>query len=342
MSMEDFSAVTINTNSLSGATVWVNLRSGVPVAYSLDAGGSWFYAGNYTTTTSEGGGGNCNCVSYIFSNGLSQSNNVIKVDTGTQAGQIVSVRSNGKIAAELLPMSTQFSIDSGGLVSLDSNALLDDLNDKIDSVVDKSVSRAVELQFSEDLTTWTDEQLDTSVYYRWRYTGGSAYSEPITLVAGPTGPVGERGPQGPKGDQGERGAAFTIDATGTLAELSNYNGEAAGFSFLATDNGCIYIKNSDEADDWSNPIPFKGDPGENGLDGVDGVDGKSAYQISVDNGFEGGESAWLASLKGADGVDGSDGITPVKGEDYFTEAEITEIINMCAEQVSAGLTSKAW
>ena len=55
----------------------------------------------------------------------------------------------------------------------------------------------------------------------------------------------------------------------------------------------------------------KGDKGEPGTDGVDGVDGKSAYQIAVEKGFEGDETAWLASLKGekgADGVVGKDGV----------------------------------
>lgn len=36
-------------------------------------------------------------------------------------------------------------------------------------------------------------------------------------------------------------------------------------------------------------------------------DGKSAYQIAVDNGFEGTEAEWLESLKGSDGADGADG-----------------------------------
>ena len=54
----------------------------------------------------------------------------------------------------------------------------------------------------------------------------------------------------------------------------------------------------------------KGDKGDPGVDGADGVDGKSAYQIAVEKGFEGDETAWLASLKGekgADGVIGADG-----------------------------------
>ena len=54
----------------------------------------------------------------------------------------------------------------------------------------------------------------------------------------------------------------------------------------------------------------KGEKGDPGVDGADGVDGKSAYQIAVEKGFEGDETAWLASLKGekgADGVIGADG-----------------------------------
>ncbi len=59
--------------------------------------------------------------------------------------------------------------------------------------------------------------------------------------------------------------------------------------------------------------------------GGGGADGKSAYEIAVENGFEGDEKAWLASLKGdkgntgpagADGkpgADGKDGITPTVG-----------------------------
>ena len=47
--------------------------------------------------------------------------------------------------------------------------------------------------------------------------------------------------------------------------------------------------------------------GKNGLNGKDGADGKSAYEIAVDNGFNGTLSDWLASLKGADGKDGING-----------------------------------
>lgn len=82
--------------------------------------------------------------------------------------------------------------------------------------------------------------------------------------------------------------------------------------------------------------------------GAKGEDGKSAYQIALDEGFEGSETDWLASLKGKDGKDGIngtdgkpgidgtngvDGKTPVKGVDYFTQAEIQQIENNAAAKV---------
>ena len=48
-----------------------------------------------------------------------------------------------------------------------------------------------------------------------------------------------------------------------------------------------------------------------------GKDGKSAYQIAVDNGFEGSESEWLASLKG----DKGDSVKGANGKDGFPTEE---------------------
>ena len=39
-----------------------------------------------------------------------------------------------------------------------------------------------------------------------------------------------------------------------------------------------------------------GDPGPQGPEGPKGDTGKSAYQIAVDNGYNGTESEWLATL----------------------------------------------
>lgn len=81
------------------------------------------------------------------------------------------------------------------------------------------------------------------------------------------------------------------------------------------------------------------------IHGKGGEDGASAYEIAVDNGFEGTEQEWLASLKGdkgdkgdpgvtgaagkdgKDGQPGKDGRTHVKGEDYFTDTDKAEMVS---------------
>ncbi len=50
-----------------------------------------------------------------------------------------------------------------------------------------------------------------------------------------------------------------------------------------------------------------------GKDGVDGANGMSAYEIALQNGFEGSEEEWLASLKGENGINGKDGINGTNG-----------------------------
>ena len=67
-----------------------------------------------------------------------------------------------------------------------------------------------------------------------------------------------------KGEQGEPGENFSVDATGLISERSQYDDEAAGFSFLATDEGNLYIKNSAASGDWSDAISFQGPAGEAG------------------------------------------------------------------------------
>ncbi len=52
-----------------------------------------------------------------------------------------------------------------------------------------------------------------------------------------------------------------------------------------------------------------------GPPGKDGKDGKSAYQIALDNGFEGTEEEWLLSLTGPQGEQGVQGVPGADGKD---------------------------
>lgn len=51
----------------------------------------------------------------------------------------------------------------------------------------------------------------------------------------------------------------------------------------------------------------------NGADGEKGTDGKSAYQIAVEQGYQGSESDWLSSLKGDKGEKGDPGNRGLQG-----------------------------
>jgi hypothetical protein len=78
-----------------------------------------------------------------------------------------------------------------------------------------------------------------------------------------------------------------------------------------------------------------------------------AYAIAVKNGFEGTETEWLASLKGdkgdrgeqgiqgEKGDDGASGYVPVKGVDYYTEADKAELIAVIESEVLRSLSIAA-
>lgn len=104
-------------------------------------------------------------------------------------------------------------------------------------------------------------------------------------------------------------------------------------------------------------------------DMIHGKDGKDAYEVAVDNGFEGTVEEWLASLHGAVSVasvtqttetsgsggenvvtvkltngsestfsvyNGEDGETPVRGEHYWTEEDKEEIRAYVDEAILGG------
>lgn len=133
-----------------------------------------------------------------------------------------------------------------------------------------------------------------------------------------------------------------IDLYGVLQEQETINGELGlGVDYYKGEKGDTPIKGVD----YLTPDDVK-EISDKVLEqveaGTKGEDGKSAYQIALDEGFEGSEAEWLASLKGTDGRNGIDGIngtngkdgkTPVKGVDYFTTAEINEIEEGAAAKV---------
>lgn len=121
--------------------------------------------------------------------------------------------------------------------------------------------------------------------------------------AGPQGATGPSGPTGPTGPSGANGSSFTVNATGPFATRSTHDNQTAGFSFLATDTGNLYIRQG-AAGVWSPAIPFgKGDKGDTGNTGPIGPQGPQGPQgIQGPTGPQG-----IAGPQGAAGATGSTG-----------------------------------
>ena len=127
---------------------------------------------------------------------------------------------------------------------------------------------------------------------------GEAGPQGLQGEVGPAGAQGEVGPQGPageKGDKGDQGPAGEKGDKGDQGEVGPQGPQGEqGIQGPAGEKG-------DKGDQGEvGPAGAQGEVGPQGPageKGADGVDGKSAYQIAVEKGFEGDETAWLASMK---------------------------------------------
>lgn len=138
--------------------------------------------------------------------------------------------------------------------------------------------------------------------------------------------------EGPMGPEGPAGAAFTYDMF-TEEQLEALRGPAGAdgadgqdgadgkdFTYdMFTPEQLEALIGPQGPEGIQGPVGPKGDQGEQGIQGEvgpqgpeglkgetgeqgpAGADGKSAFEIAVDHGFEGDETAWLESLKGKDG-----------------------------------------
>ena len=83
----------------------------------------------------------------------------------------------------------------------------------------------------------------------------------------------------------------------------------------------------------------------NSVSNTPGQDGKSAYEIAVENGFQGNESEWLESLKGESGPAGEQGEPGAKGEpftyDDFTSEQLESLKGKDGINGSPGINARA-
>ena len=126
---------------------------------------------------------------------------------------------------------------------------------------------------------------------------------------GPQGPVGPEGPQGATGATGETGAQGPIGPEGPVGPKGD-----TGEKGEKGDQG---------------PEGPKGDTGETGPEGPQGIQGPQGPEgPQGPQGIQGEQG-----LKGETGETGPAGKTPIKGDDYFTDADKAEFL----EQVKSSI-----
>ena len=145
---------------------------------------------------------------------------------------------------------------------------------------------------------------------------------------GPAGPQGEPGPQGPQGEPGPAGKDGIDGAPGPKGDKGDIGPQGP-----AGEKG---DKGDPGNDGAPGPKGDKGDPGEPGQIGPQGPkgdtgdvgpQGPAGEQGPKGDKGETGEQGpqGIQGEQGPQGPAGADGHTPVKGTDYFTEADIAAI-----------------
>ena len=130
---------------------------------------------------------------------------------------------------------------------------------------------------------------------------------------GPAGPQGEPGPQGPQGEPGPAGKDGVDGAPGPKGDKGDIGPQGP-----AGEKG---DKGEPGNDGAPGPKGDKGDPGERGIQGEQGPRGDVGPQGPAGEQGPKGDTGDI----GPQGPAGADGHTPVKGTDYFTEADIAAI-----------------
>jgi hypothetical protein len=135
-------------------------------------------------------------------------------------------------------------------------------------------------------------------------------------IQGEKGETGERGEIGPRGIPGVKGLDGRNGRDGQDGKDGEDAAEVEKISIQSTDKDMYFVfQFSDGTVLRTNKVDLPsiihtyyaigGSGGGNG--GGAGKDGKSAYEIAVENGFEGTEEEWLESLVGPQGEPGQEG-----------------------------------
>lgn len=107
-----------------------------------------------------------------------------------------------------------------------------------------------------------------ATHIQTRYDGATSWTDLVSLAS-------------LKGAKGDKGDAFAVDATGAgLTARAAYDAEAEGFSFVDTDTGLIYFRQTATAGTWSAGVPF-GAPQSDILDALADLDASAGLLLQT-------------------------------------------------------------
>lgn len=146
---------------------------------------------------------------------------------------------------------------------------------------------------------------------------------------GDTGATGPQGLQGEKGDTGATGAAGADGKDGisiTVKSVSESTADGGSNVVTFSDGKTVTVKNGSKGDKGD-----KGDTGAQGIQGPRGYTGETGATGPQGPQGEKGETGATGPQgpqgeKGETGATGASGYTPVKGTDYFTDADKAELV----------------
>lgn len=193
----------------------------------------------------------------------------------------------------------------------------------------------------------------------------------IQGIQGERGLQGVKGDKGDKGDRGDQGQGIQLKGSVATYGALPTTGNTIGDAWIVNGNGKMYVWTGEawpteanganvqgpqgiqgvpgiqgekgakgDKGDQGNVGP-KGDTGLKGDQGIQGPVGKSAYQVAVDDGFEGTLAQWLDSLvgpagetgeQGIQGNQGIQGIQGVKGERGLSAFEVAQAAGFTGSQ----------
>jgi hypothetical protein len=224
---------------------------------------------------------------------------------------------------------------SGSDVDLSGLATKDELNKKVDKVKGKSLIDDTEITRLSSITNYDDTEIRKSINSKASITDMATYiEEHKEELKGADGKDGTNGTNGKDGTDGQDGfsptAKVETTSTGATITITDKNGT----TITNITNGKDGVDGKDGQDG------AKGTDGKDGEKGADGVSathswngtvlsitsasGTSSANLKGEKGDTG--QAGKDGTNGINGSNGKDGYTPVKGTDYWTEADKKEII----------------